>query len=306
MLGFLIYKNNKLSFLFGTAHNISIDQFPINLINFICSAKTLVTENMDSFSITKAKLLAAGLIKTNREPNWIDELSKDQIKLLELYLLEFSQNKKIQVNISELSLIGAYQIISICFNGYINGLDYSLIDYFQSHNKKILGLETLKDIKDYIAAECVDIKPEIIRDYLQYILTIDITEHELTKKKLAKFVYNLEALLEIDNGEVLARNRNWLPIVERYHYEEEPMVLFAVGFQHINGLNDLLIREGFVTIKFQDFTYKQSLKENYNSLTWMKDFNDKIYMEQWRNEYFNAYPFFSKNGYGPGAVLLIK
>ena len=57
---------------------------------------------------------------------------------------------------------------------------------------------------------------------------------------------------EVDE-DIIDRNKNWLPKIQKYHNEEISTVLFSVGIAHVRGLASMLFSSSFKIIATKDF-----------------------------------------------------
>jgi len=278
MLLFYIHKDNKVSLVLGTMHNLPFALIPEHIKQFLFQAKTLVIENQNSLSITKQILIKAGILCSETDIDWTKELTTEQKEILALHTQHFFARKQVNVEISELTLTGAYEVLSFEYDSMGEGMDYQLIEHFQNESKKILGLESLLDIKEYLAnGEGQPITIALVQDAIQRIIDHSLTiEQKAQKEKLLKVLEDylfekgcfLEALQEPDDEEVILRNRNWLPRLEKYHQEEEGVVLFSVGFAHIRDLLKLLSKAGYKITKASGSLAGENLTDGSQNMSW--------------------------------------
>lgn len=274
---FLLEKDGKQSYLFGTVHIGSINLIPESIQGVLKQSRVLYVEqtgNLTKVLVDKINGLDDEIQAEKKE--WFDKLNDEAVKTkIKKLMKRLNIKKGIENFISPKVLIFLYQ-----YNPETQesppSLEGNIMRLLKFKKDELKGLEKVEDT--YIRAIKI-IKAED-KDIVEFFKAEKMTKlkiQDTQQQNLAEYSQgwsnNLRYLRTMTRGppnpETIATNKRWLPKIIKAHSEENKqgkIPLFVVGTEHLRGrdggLIALLRKSGFtvrqvqIKVPYKDqFTY---------------------------------------------------
>ncbi len=268
---FRISKNNTISYVLGTQHDIPFEKLPTAIKQIVQQCKVLISENGDS---NQSPFDSKHFIRKVDEPNWYAALLESQQKIITkcLEMKTLTPFLPLPSKGDELSFYALY-IFTYAYPHSL-GMDSSIELIFHNKNNQIYALDrgdaldvVYSDDLNYVyslqdaidsAVKILSIKNE--SENYQNIL------NELFNKMFDNIEYNSKNVIEYSWGTVkkflaedvvisqeffdtvIERNYGWLPKIVQLHAVKDTPALIMVGAAHLagkEGILSLLGQSGF-------------------------------------------------------------
>lgn len=255
---FRLEKNKKISYLFGAIHVAKLSETSSFVKDIFENSETLIVEQHTGETPFQRKIpieLLMARVKDykffidNGRENGFCFLLPDQKEQIRQRLSPMFSEFTSCPDPEQFDFYGVFFFVLLSLQK--GGMDYELLEKFQTQSKRILGLDkegvSSLDIFSNGASEPNNksmpnisglVSQEL--DCLDLMLNAYSMGNFLTEPKILKITQKKKKIGE-------DRNKEWLPKMIKYHHEESNP-LFAVGALHLagpTGLLQLLKTEGF-------------------------------------------------------------
>lgn len=237
-------KDSTPLYIMGTQHSFPLESCFPSIVKFMLSKQVLITENADlNKKLTRQYANSYGMLKKEGEPSILD-LSVEHQKKLRSYVIPFLESHKAEFSMEELNLGSALE--AYIQGHFLNGMDRKLFQHFNNANKKIFGLESIKDIQDFfVQSPSLEMFIEGLEHDFGFGSDLDrISALNYLQGIYSPFFDGDEEGME----EVKLRNLRWLPKIIDYHQNYASEMIVCVGVDHLFGdfgLLQLLKTEGY-------------------------------------------------------------
>jgi uncharacterized protein YbaP (TraB family) len=157
-------------------------------------------------------------------------------------VIPFLESHEAEFSIEDLNLGG---VLEAYIQGhFLEGMDRKLFQHFNDNNKKILGLETIKDIQDFF------VQSPPLDEFIEGLECDFGFGSDFDKISTLNYLQGIYVPSSDgdDLEEVKLRNLCWLPKIINYHQNYASEMIVSVGVDHLFGdfgLLQLFKAEGY-------------------------------------------------------------
>lgn len=248
---FVLKKDNRVSYLLGTAHDIPLEALPLPYHTILKTIQTFIGESEPRQILTEQVLLELGLITTLEGEGFKQLSEKAQRVLKEKFGLFLSGRNCPPISAARIEPGFAHLICE--FSEQSGGMDEQLETLFalkrhglEKRQEQIFFTEKNKISLDHL-------EWELINGYAEGISYPEEDMLSYSNYLMGSIIYDFSFIRENsedESDEMMNTSRNllWMPKILKYLQELDSPALIAVGAGHLvgeKGLLNLLFEAGF-------------------------------------------------------------